>query len=35
LGAAALMEALAITVHDHLVIGRERHASLSSLGLLP
>lgn len=27
-------EALGITIHDHLVIGRKAHASFRSLGLL-
>jgi len=27
-------EALGITIHDHLVIGRKGHASFRSLGLL-
>ena len=30
----AAAEALGITIHDHLVIGRKGHASFRSLGLL-
>ncbi len=31
---AAAAKALKITIHDHLVIGRNGHASFKSLGLL-
>ena len=30
----AASEALGITIHDHLVIGRKGHASFRSLGLI-
>jgi DNA repair protein RadC len=30
----AAAEALGITIHDHLVIGRKGHASFRSLGLI-
>jgi len=33
-GAKADFEALGISIHDHLVIGRKGHASFRSLGLL-
>ena len=32
---ARAAEALGISIHDHLMIGREGHASFRNLGLLP